>query len=72
MTLKDIQDDSRVLLRYRNIIVDGTDVVDDHPGGKFVIVNAHRLQNDISSDLRFHSLGVRKMILQRQVAVWSE
>lgn len=52
--------DERILLRLDNKIIDATNFVALHPGGKQAILK--RNKQDITRDFKFHSKNARNLI----------
>ena len=70
LTVAEMAEDSRLLLRLAEKIVDCTDFVELHPGGSASLLNAQN--RDITEDYFFHSAKARQMIKSRQVAILTD
>ena len=57
---KKFNTDERILLRLNNKIIDATNFVALHPGGKQAILK--RNKQDITRDYKFHSKNARNLI----------
>ncbi len=66
MTLNEFRSSPKTLFLIGDVVIDGSDMIDRHPGGNRCLLRKNK--TDITTDYKFHSWKTRRWIKSKQIA----